>query len=85
MNKYDYVRGAKQTRTHHCHWPGCEVQVPPAKWGCLKHWYMLPIALRKKIWAAYEPGQELIASPSTEYIAVAREVQEWIRATTKWP
>jgi hypothetical protein len=54
MNKYDYVRGesAKPHRGHHCHWPGCEVPVPPAMWGCRRHWYMLPADIRRLIWAA---------------------------------
>lgn len=79
--KVDYVKGQPQTRTHHCHWPGCEKQVPPAMWGCKAHWYKLPIQLRQKIWAAYEPGQEVNGTPSARYVAAAREVQDWIAAT----
>jgi len=37
--KADYVRSQGQTRNHHCHWPGCDKQVPPAMWGCKGHWY----------------------------------------------
>lgn len=76
--KKDYVRRAKQTRLHHCHWPGCEVNVPPAKWGCMKHWMRLPKKLRDKIWATFRPGQETNWTPSREYVAVAKEVQLWI-------
>lgn len=32
--KADYARSQGQTREHHCHWPGCDKQVPPAMWGC---------------------------------------------------
>jgi hypothetical protein len=39
---------------------------------------MLPKRLRDQIWAAYEPGQEVTMTPSAEYVAVARAVQEWI-------
>ena len=78
--KADHVRAARQTRTHECHWPGCEVQVPPAKWGCQRHWYRLPMALRNRIWRTYRIGQEDTQTPSREYVAVAREVQEWINA-----
>lgn len=78
--KADYVKRAGQTRNHHCHWPSCDKQVPPAMWGCKEHWFKLPRALRNKIWAAYEPGQEVDGTPSTEYLEVAREVQEWIAA-----
>lgn len=65
---------------HHCHWPGCDERVPPAAWGCRKHWYKLPEALRNKVWAAYRPGQEAAKNPSAEYVAVAREIQDWITA-----
>ena len=76
--KARYVRKASQTRGHTCHWPGCLAQVPPAMWGCRKHWFKLPKALRDKVWAAYRPGQEERLDPSQEYLAVADEVQEWI-------
>lgn len=52
--------------------------MPPAKWGCYKHWMMLPKYLRDKVWAAFRPGQEVNLTPSKEYVMVAREVQEWI-------
>lgn len=77
--KVQHVLSSGQTRRHHCHWPGCEEQVPPAKWGCRRHWYMLPIGLRNKIWAAYRPGQEATQTPSRRYVEVAKEVQAWIK------
>ena len=76
--KADYVRRAGRTRNHECHWPGCTKQVPPAMWGCSKHWFKLPRSLRTKVWNAYRPGQEIDGSPSQEYVAIAREVQAWI-------
>ena len=78
--KADYVRSQPQTRNHHCHWPGCDKQVPPAMWGCKAHWFALPRALRNKIWATYAPGQEVNLTPSAAYLEVAHEVQEWIKA-----
>jgi hypothetical protein len=81
--KADYVRSQGQTREHHCHWPGCAQQVPPAMWGCKKHWFMLPKVLRDRIWETYEPGQEKEGDVSEEYLEVAREVQDWIK--TKRP
>lgn len=78
MHKAEYVRSQGQTRDHHCHWPGCEKQVPPAMWGCKQHWFQLPLRLRNRIWATYEPGQEIDLTPSDEYLAVAQEVQDWI-------
>ena len=79
MSKADYVRAQPQTREHHCHWPGCEKQVPPAMWGCKGHWFKLPAALRSKVWATYRPGQEKDYTPSEAYLRVADEVQRWIR------
>lgn len=76
--KVEYVKRQGQTRAHHCHWPGCTGQVPPALWGCRRHWYMLPKWLRDKVWQAYRPGQEIDMRPSREYLAVADEVEAWI-------
>lgn len=80
-DKARYVRAQTQHRPHHCHWPGCDQQVPPAMWGCPRHWFALPKLLRDRVWAAYRPGQELDMRPSREYVKVARAVQEWINAT----
>jgi transcriptional regulator with XRE-family HTH domain len=76
--KVRYVKAQGQTRKHHCHWPGCEAQVPPAMWGCKAHWFRLPKALRDRIWRTYAPGQEVDLTPSAEYLEVADAVQEWI-------
>ncbi|MFN3387484.1 MAG: hypothetical protein ACK40O_01020 [Allosphingosinicella sp.] len=76
--KVTHVRRSGQTRKHHCHWPGCDRQVPPAKWGCRQHWFKLPPNLRERIWQAYQIGQEESGRPSAAYVAVAREAQEWI-------
>lgn len=78
-DKVIYVKNQRQTRDHECHWPGCRSQCPPAMWGCKTHWFRIPAHLRKRIWAAYEPGQEKTMSPSEDYLHVAQEVQEWIR------
>jgi len=78
-SKVAYVKSQRQTCKHGCHWPGCILQVPPAMWGCTRHWFRLPKNLRDRIWAAYRPGQERDLSPSDSYMDVAREVQLWIR------
>jgi hypothetical protein len=64
--------------SHHCHWPSCKIEVPPARWGCRQHWFKLPKYLRDKIWATYVPGQEITKTPSQQYIDAAHEVQQWI-------
>jgi hypothetical protein len=77
-DKVAHVKKAKQTRGHGCHWPGCTTSVPPALWGCRKHWYMLPIGIRTRIWRAYRSGQEDDMRPSADYMKVAHEAQAWI-------
>lgn len=77
-SKVEHVKSAKQTRSHECHWPGCSAQVPPAKWGCVKHWFTLPVILRNEIWKNYKIGQEDKLNPSKEYLETARKTQEWI-------
>ena len=83
--KADYVRSQPQTRKHHCHWPGCEKQVPPAMWGCKDHWFALPAGLRARVWATYKPGQEINGTPSAAYIEAAKTVQAWIAERSKTP
>jgi hypothetical protein len=83
--KARYVVSQGQTRKHHCHWPACERQVPPAMWGCLPHWKRLPKDLQTRIWQAYQPGQEKDMRPSEEYIQVARDVQDWIAKNATAP
>ena len=78
-SKADYVRGQGQTRWHHCHWPGCQKQVPPAMWGCKTHWFALPEPLRMRIWQAYKPEQEVTGTPSPQYIEAAKAVQAWVQ------
>lgn len=77
--KRRYVHQQRQTRDHHCHWPGCIEQVPPAMWGCRVHWFALPKALRARVWRVYQPGQEIDMTPSEEYLQVAADVQRWIK------
>lgn len=68
---------------HACHWPGCNVEVPPSMWGCKSHWFRLPKRLRDRIWETYRPGQEITKTPSAAYLKAAEEVQQWIRKNAK--
>lgn len=63
---------------HTCHWPGCKRAVPPAMWGCQAHWFALPQDIRRAIWRAYVPGQEIAKNPTRAYIDAAKRAQEWI-------
>lgn len=40
---------------------------------CKKHWYMVPRALRDRVWETYRPGQERDKSPSSEYMIAHHE------------
>lgn len=64
--------------THHCHWVGCTVPVPPKMWGCRRHWFALPAEIRRRIWATYRPGQEITKDPSAEYVEAAGAARNWI-------
>lgn len=77
--KAEYVKSQTQFRKHHCHWPGCDEQVPPAMWGCREHWYKLPQSIRNGIWSTYRPGQEKDMRPLQAYLYFANKAQEWIR------
>lgn len=84
MDKVSYVIGEARKGhigNHHCHWPGCERRVPPAMWGCKKHWFMLPKPIRDRIWGAYRNGQEISKTPSAAYIAAAKDAQDWIASS----
>ena len=64
---------------HTCHWPSCTRSVPPKLWGCRKHWYKLPKAIRDEIWHYYVPGQEIRKDPSSAYLVVAAKADQWAR------
>lgn len=63
---------------HLCHARQCEVQVPPRMFMCRHHWFMVPMDLRCRILAAYQPGQEKLdgtSFPSDEYLDLTREAR----------
>lgn len=63
----------KDDQGHHCHAEGCEAKVPPAMFMCKRHWFMVPLGLRNRVWALYEPGQEQTKDASRAYLKVAHE------------
>ena len=58
---------------HTCHATGCNARVPPAMWGCRKHWFMVPPSIRRRVWATYRAGQEDDKQASPAYLRAARE------------
>lgn len=60
------------TPRRRCLAEGCTAQVPPRLWGCLRHWRMVPPPLRRAIWAAYRPGQEVDLHTTAAYREASR-------------
>lgn len=84
--KVAYVKKALNDprNKHTCHWPGCNIIVKPAFWGCYNHWMQLPAWARSMIWATYNPMQEIKKNPSKAYIDVVTKVEVWIIAQEVW-
>jgi hypothetical protein len=58
---------------HLCHARGCAKKVPPKLLMCLRHWRLVPPAIRRLVWKHYRPGQEIDKRPSREYLEVMRQ------------
>lgn len=43
---------------HRCAAIGCDKLVPARMLMCRPHWFMVPGAIRSRIWNSYMPGQE---------------------------
>jgi hypothetical protein len=63
---------------HYCHAIGCKAVVPPSKFMCPYHWFMLPKSFRDKVWANYRKGQEKDKQASTSYLVVTYEARKWL-------
>ena len=61
-----------------CYWSGCGVNVPASMLMCKRHWFMLPKALRDRIWATYVPGQEDRMDQSDEYMEALGLVRAFV-------
>lgn len=59
---------------HHCHFPGCRTHTPRKLLYCPPHWFMVPIAIRRRVWAAYN------ALPHGSEGNCLRVSKEWIDA-----
>lgn len=60
-------------QVHLCHAVDCNERVLPSRLMCPRHWFMVPIPLRKRVWQTYKPGQEITKTPTAEYIKAARD------------
>jgi hypothetical protein len=52
---------------HHCHARGCATATKPEMLMCARHWYMVPLPIRKMVWAEYRNGQCDDKQPSEEW------------------
>jgi hypothetical protein len=63
---------------HVCHAVGCHVPVARSRLMCIEHWFMVPTAMRKRIWVTFVPGQEVSRKPSREYVEAARDAINYV-------
>ena len=58
---------------HICHARGCNTPVPPKMLMCGPHWRMVPKTLQRRVWSAYNRGQEVGDAPVTKAWHVAAD------------
>lgn len=68
---------------HTCHARGCEVEVPPEMLMCRRHWFQVPVGIRRRVWAAYRLGQcDLDPMPSRAWVDAATEAVNAVGTVT---
>lgn len=65
---------------HTCHATSCNVNVPPEMFMCRRHWFMLPVRMRGRIWSTYRSGQCDDMAPSRDYCDAAKACVEFAAA-----
>lgn len=63
---------------HTCHAAGCNEHVPPERFMCRRHWFMLPKILQARIWASYRRGQCDDWRITHEYAEAAKDAVKWL-------
>lgn len=56
---------------HTCHVGYCAVKVPPAMLMCRRHWFSVPQALQRAVWAEYRKGLREGTHPTYAWHAAA--------------
>jgi hypothetical protein len=74
-----------QPPVHLCSAVGCNERILSTRLMCPRHWFMVPASMRKAIWQAYVPGQEITKDPSPSYLMLAREAVNFVAATEGQP
>lgn len=57
---------------HTCHAIACEIPVKQEMFMCRRHWFMVPLKLRNRVWATYHDGQCDTLDPSSAYCQAAK-------------
>ena len=58
--------------THQCPRPGCDKRIALSLYSCRPHWYELPGAMQREIWAGYREGRM-----SPRWLAADQKAKEW--------
>lgn len=58
---------------HHCHARNCKLKVPPEMLMCKRHWFMVPMPIRNRVWKHYRKGQCDDMRPSEEWLEAAND------------
>lgn len=68
-----------------CRAEGCDVEVPSELLMCRRHWFMVPAELRRRVQAAYRPGQCGTRRVSDEWRLAARAAVAAVKAKERPP
>ncbi|NIQ00982.1 MAG: hypothetical protein GWO19_10955 [Nitrospinaceae bacterium] len=58
-------------KTHKCQAEGCGQRIDIKHFMCTRHWFMVPVTLRRVIKAGYRPGRVIDKLPSKVYDVAA--------------
>ena len=70
---------------HACHANDCEVSVPPRMLMCLKHWWMVPKEIQRRVNANFSMRQCVPAAgvrPTKEWFSAAHDAINAVAAHT---
>ncbi len=61
--------------THACAAAPCREACPPAHLMCVRHWRMVPMALRREIWTALRAVRRVPATRAEDYLQAVRALR----------
>lgn len=68
---------------HTCHAIRCNVEVKPELLVCRRHWFKVPVKIRRRVLLHYRRGQCDDGSPNSEWLLAAREAINAVAAGEK--